>query len=264
VIEYVRADWIRNLVQEFQAPTFRSEGQFQYEALLIIGVIICGLLLRRRRIVEALWILFLAHASLVSVRHVPIFAVVAAPIIATELSTLWSSYAGTAGKASIAGILHQLGNDIVPSFRWLSVWPAIVIVGLALIDEPVKWPHDFPSEAFPVSMVHTHRDLLEQGRLLTVDQWADYLIFCNYPRQRVFVDGRSDFYGESLGREYLHLLQGAYDWKQIMAKYSFDRVLIPVDWPLASILKLDSSWRVVVDDGKAMLFLRLDREGHRN
>ncbi len=33
ISEYLRADWIKNMVQEFQAPTFRSEGQLQYEAV---------------------------------------------------------------------------------------------------------------------------------------------------------------------------------------------------------------------------------------
>ena len=47
IIEYLRADWIRNLVQEFQAPTFRSEGQFQYEVLLIAGLLVSGALLQK-------------------------------------------------------------------------------------------------------------------------------------------------------------------------------------------------------------------------
>jgi hypothetical protein len=59
--------------------------------------------------------------------------------------------------------------------------------------------------------------------LLTVDQWGDYLIYCFYPQQKVFVDGRSDFYGEALGKEYLHLLQGAYDWRTILQRHGFDR-----------------------------------------
>ena len=36
-----------NLVQEFQAPTFRSEGQLQYEALLLAGLMLVGFLLER-------------------------------------------------------------------------------------------------------------------------------------------------------------------------------------------------------------------------
>ena len=260
ILEYLRADWIRNLVQEFQAPTFRSEGQFQYEMLLIAGLLAAGALLRRKCVTEALWLLFLAHRSLVSVRHVPLYATVAAPLIASELSGWWKSLAGGLSKSSIVRILHQLGEDIVPSFRWMSVWPAVVVAALIAIDAPIKWPTDFPSEAFPVAMVHGNSELLQQGRLLTPDQWGDYLIYCYYPRQRVFVDGRSDFYGEALGREYLHLLQGAYDWPAILKRYGFDRALLPVDWPLTAILKLDPSWQVIKDDGKAILFLHLPHQ----
>jgi hypothetical protein len=146
----------------------------------------------------------------------------------------------------------------------VSVWPLLGVAALVAIDQPVKWPKDFPSEAFPTAMVHENAAVLRSGRLLTPDQWADYLIYYNYPNQRVFVDGRSDFYGESLGKEYLHLLQGAYDWRAILQRYAFDRALLPVDWPLASMLKLDPSWRVMKDDGKAILFLHLGPQNKGN
>lgn len=260
ILEYLRADWIRNLVQEFQAPTFRSEGQSQYEVLLMLGLVVTGFLFKRQRIGEALWLLFLAHSSLVSVRHVPLYAAVAGPLVASEISAWWRAAASKSGKSSVFHILNQLGEDLTPGFRWISVWPAVVILALAWLDTPLAWPRDFPTEAFPVAMVRDHAGLLQSGRLLAPDQWGDYLIYCYYPQQRVFVDGRSDFYGESLGKEYLHLLQGTYDWQQILRKHAFDVALLPVDWPLAGLLKMDRSWRVVKDDGKAILFVRLGHE----
>lgn len=260
IFEYLRSDWIRNLVQEFQAPTFRSEGQFQFEILLIVGLVVTGFLLRRRRVTEVLWLLFLAHSSLVSVRHAPLYATVAAPLIASELSAWWKSSADKLKKSSVLRILHQLGEDITPSFRWTSVWPAVLILVLAVLDAPLKWPRDFPSEAFPVAMVHEYSGLLQSGRLLTTDQWGDYLIYCYYPRQKVFFDGRSDFYGESLGKEYLHLLQGEYDWQAILKRHGFDRALLPVGWPLAGLIKLDPSWHIVKDDGRAILFEHLGQQ----
>ena len=45
-------------------------------------------------------------------------------------------------------------------------------------------------------------------RILTSDQWADYLIFRLYPQQRVFFDGRSDFFGPAIGSDYRKLLVG--------------------------------------------------------
>ena len=257
IVEYMRSDWIQNLVQEFQAPTFRTEGQLQYEALLIGGLVLAGLLLRKRRVPEALWLLFLAHSSLISLRHAPLFAAVAAPLIASELSGGWKTLAQGRKKSSILSIFHQLGQDLTPNFERTSVWPALVIVTLVFLDAPVTWPRDFPSEAFPTTMVHENAKVLESGRLLTTDQWADYMIYTFYPKQKVFIDGRSDFYGESLGTEYLHLLQGAYDWRDILNRRGFDLALLPVGWPLVQILKQDSSWQVIKDDNRAILFRRL-------
>jgi len=259
VLEYLRSDWIKNLIQEFQAPTFRSEGQLQYEALLIIGLVLTGFLLKQRRFIEALWVLFLAHSSLTSVRHAPLYATVAAPLVASELTALWKVLIRDAEKSSVGRILYQLGEDLRSAFRNASVWPAIAVLALVAVNDPIKWPRDFPSEAFPTAMVHRHATLLQSGRLLTTDQWADYLIYSFYPHQKVFVDGRSDFYGPSIGNDYLRLMQGAYDAPSILKRYGFDVALLPIEWPLSNLLKLDRSWQIVQDDGRAILFRRVSQ-----
>ncbi len=60
-----------------------------------------------------------------------------------------------------------------------ALWPAAVIVTLALMNQPLKWPTDFPEEMFPTQMVHDHAALITDpnARVLTTDQWADYLIY---------------------------------------------------------------------------------------
>jgi hypothetical protein len=72
VVEYLRSDWIRNVIQEFQSPSFRNENMMQFEVLLFAGLIAVGSLVRKKRIVEPLWVLFLAYEALSSGRHVPV------------------------------------------------------------------------------------------------------------------------------------------------------------------------------------------------
>lgn len=257
VYEYLRSDWIRNVVQEFQAPSFRTEGQLQFEILLLTGVAMTALWFAKRRFAEALLVLFLAHASLNSVRHAPVYAAVAAPLIACQISDWWRVASAGMKRSSALRILHQLGSELTTGFRRTSIWPVVFIIALACIGPPLKWPRDFPNEKFPIAMIDRHAGRIASGRLLTEDQWGDYIIYRFYPRQRVYVDGRSDFYGEKLGQEYLHLMQGAYDWRTILDQRRFDVALLPVDWPLASILKSDRSWRVLGDDSKSILFERV-------
>jgi len=255
VAEYLRSDWIRNVIQEFQSPVFRSENMLQFEALLLIGLIVAGAQFRRWKIVEGLWIVFWAHMALGSVRHAPVFIAITAPIIASQLSDWWNHCTVHVKKSSIPGILNLMADDALKGFRRTSAWPAAAVVVLALIGAPVKWPQDFPDFVFPVTIVRAHSDLILQSRILTTDQWADYLIYVN-PAQKVFMDGRSDFYGPEVGNDYLRLTTGAWDWRKLMDKYNFDLALLPVDSALTQILKLAPDWRVIQDDGKRILLAR--------
>ena len=259
IVGYLSADWIRNLVQEFQAPTFRSEGQIQFEVLLISGLILVARLLCRRKITEALWLLFLAHSALTSVRHAPLYAVMATPLLAEELSSLWNAMSRNARRGSVPRILRELGNDLAPAFNRNTLWCPIGLTAIAVLS-PMAWPSDFPQEAFPVGLVHRHAAQLGSGRVFSTDQWADYLIYSFYPAQRVFVDGRSDFYGEDLSKEYLSLMQGSQKFQAVLDKYHFKFALIPADWPLTQLLKSNSAWSVIEQDEQAVLFISIPLE----
>lgn len=258
IIAYLRSDFIREMVQEFQSPSFRNENQLQYEALLLVGLMAAALMLSRRRAVEALLILFWAHQSLGSIRHITVFATLASPIIAEEASRVWRWWVARGDRKSTRVILDSLSTDMRPSFGWTSAWPAAFALVLLFVSAlPVKWPTDFPDSRFPTGFVKRHEARLRTGRLLTTDQWADYLIYRFYPSQRVFFDGRSDFYGAELGREYMRVSGGAHDWRQILDRHRFDNALVPAAWSLGSLLKEDRSWRLVDDDGKTLLFERV-------
>jgi hypothetical protein len=206
-------------------------------------------------VVEAAWIIFFAHMALGSVRHVPVYVAVTAPVIAAELSAWWRDWTGSAGKTSFLGIINQMAADSVAGFRRSSLWPAAAVAALVLIGQPIRWPTDFPVELFPVQMVRAHGAEILNSRVITTDQWADYLIYVN-PRQKVFVDGRSDFFGPEIGNQYLHLTSGNWDWQQLMSKYDFNLALLPVESPLSQLLKQSHAWRIAEDDGKRILLIR--------
>ena len=134
VIQYLRSDWIRNMIQEFQSPSFRDETMMQFELLLFSGLIAAGVMFRKRQVVEGLWILFFAHMALSSVRHVPLYVAACAPAIAANLSDWYRGWTGQAKKNSIPGILNQIAEDASRGFRRESVWPALAIVVLALME----------------------------------------------------------------------------------------------------------------------------------
>ena len=92
------------------------------------------------------------------------------------------------------------------------------------------------------------------ARIFTYDQWGDYLIYRLYPRTKVFVDGRSDFYGDEFEEKCLDVLHVKYDWEKTLDRFGIDTILLPPSAPLAGALKESSRWRVAYDDGVALVF----------
>jgi len=256
ILAYLRSDWIREAVMEFQSPKFRHENVFQFQVLMFLSLVACWSLLSRRRITETLWILFWAHQALGAVRHITVFAAVAAPILAMEATRVWSVWVEPASRKSIRRILDAVARDVRPKFLWTSLWPAVFVLALTGIDK-IKWPADFPDYKFPVDVIERHQQAIRTSRVFTTDQWADYLIYRHYPVQKVFFDGRSDFFGPELGRAYVNLSNGHWEWRRILDRHQFQLVLIPPDMPLASLLKQDRQWRLLMDSGKALLFERV-------
>jgi hypothetical protein len=252
--EYLRSDWIKNAVSEFQSAAFRSENMMDFELLLFAGIAVSGSFLLRRRVTEALWILYWAHSALTSARHIPLYGIVAAPFLASAATDVWLSLTAGASKNSLSKVLNALSADFGKAFQRTTVWLVLFVAALIVLDAPLRWPKDFTDQVFPAKTVTAKQAWLTSGRVFSTDQWSDYLIYRFYPNIRVFVDGRSDFYGEALGKDYLAFSQAKVNWTTIPSKYGFTKAMVPVDWPITAVLKERRDWRIVADDGKAILF----------
>ena len=108
---------------------------------------------------------------------------------------------------------------------------------------------------FPEGALSQLRDP-ETRHIFTTDQWGDYLIYRLYPAKHVFMDGRSDFYGDKFCEGYLDLITVKYDWQKTLDRYTVDTVLITPASALASTLKISRAWRVAYDDGTSIVFRR--------
>jgi hypothetical protein len=75
-----------------------------------------------------------------------------------------------------------------------------------------------------------------------------------YLRTKVFIDGRSDFYGEAFAKKYTSFINAQYGWEQTLAAYGVDDVLLPVNTPLIGAFRESQRWRPAYDDGMAIVF----------
>jgi hypothetical protein len=268
IVEFLRSDFILQHVAEFQSPNFRGEGMRYFEVMLFAGLAAVPALLRRKDVTQAFLLLFWAHAALLSGRHVLLYVVVAAPVVAREATQLWER----AAKAGIGWLatLKQVADDYAGGCfhpaggtgrRRAIAWMApvcVVAMGATLFagQRSERLRSEFPKTLFPVDACTAAESQFAGRRIFTSDQWADYLIYRYYPKIKVFIDGRSDFYGPQLGNEYIRAMNSDHAWAQIFDRYRFDLALLPVQWPLATTIKANSNWKVRYDDGKALLLER--------
>ena len=257
IFGFLQSNWIRDAVDEFQSPKFRAENLLQFEVLLILGIATAwGRAFRGfAGLTEAVSVWVWAHLALGAVRHAPIFIIAASPVIATELTYLLESFWQTAKRSSIRGIFRDLDADLRPKFALNSAWAVLLPVLLCLL-APQELPSDFPEKSFPVVAANTLGARLQGQKILTSDQWGDYLIYRFWPATTVFMDGRSDFYGPDLGRDYLAMVNGSPAWRQHFAKHQINLVLLPRVSDLGGQLERDPDWQMIHSDLLSTAFAR--------
>ena len=130
------------------------------------------------------------------------------------------------------------------------------MLALALFNFGWSWPTDFPAARYPVAMATRNAELISSSRIFTTDSWADYLTFRFYPRQKIFIDSRNDFFWKEMAQQYLDVLKGQHGWEAVMKQYEFNAVLVPSASAISSLLRMRPDWQVVDDDGRSILFRR--------
>jgi len=261
--EYLTDSFQREHIQEMLPISFQNPAARYFEILLLMGGGACVWHARRKRFTECLLLVFFAHVGLLAARNVPIFGIVAAPIVALAVVEWFQTLEGAAVSGWLRGLalaLHGMGDSIG---EMEGVWRThlVSIAAVALItallyapSPPENFRARFDAKEFPTKAVASLGDAAATSRIFTSDQWGDFLIYKLYPKSQVFIDGRSDFYGSKFVQKYLDIVNVKYTWQRQLNDYGVDTVLLQTDAALAGALKESSRWHVVYDDGDAIVF----------
>jgi hypothetical protein len=265
--QYLRNPWNSEHIVEFLSPSFHHARAIYFEAIMALGLASAWWSFTKRQYTELLLVGVWAHAGLLASRNIPIFVIVAAPIIAAAVQHALNH----AADANVAGWVRTLAlrfNRIVAQTaekEAVSRWHLVSMAGFAMMaavffapNPPTKFLAEFDPKRYPEAALAAMRPG-SGARIFTNDEWGDYLIWSLYPAGRVFVDGRSDFYGNDFENSVLDILHVKYGWEKTLATFEVDTILMPPDAPLTGALKESSRWRIVYDDGRALVFRSNER-----
>jgi hypothetical protein len=268
--KYLRDPYTSEHIIEFLSPSFHHPTAIFLEALIAMAAAAVLWNLRQGRFTEAVLLLVWAHGALMAARNIPIFAIVAAPPIAAAIQS-WllrvpvldvASWVRRAVAKYNVLAAETAETDSIPRFHLVSVLGVLLVAALLYAPHPPKrFRSEFDPKSYPGGALATLRSD-PGGRVFTHDEWGDYLIYRLYPDHKVYVDGRSDFYGPDFEeKKYLDVVSVKYDWEKTLSGFGVDTILLPPSAPLTGVLKESSRWRVVYDDGIALVFRSVSRTG---
>jgi len=264
IAKYLRDPYNFEHIGEFLSPNFHLPHLVFFEIMVVLGAAAAYWSVSKRRFIEPLFLIAWAHASVLAVRNVAIFQIIAAPAVGVAIQE-WLDHAS---QWNLAGWLRKAlesfrrvaaetaETEAVPRFRLLSI-AAMALIAMILWapNPPKKFRAEWNPDRYPVKALPT---IQNDARIFAHDEWGDYLVWSG---RKVFVDGRSDFYGDDFENKYIDVMGVKPGWDDTLNKYGVNTILTSPQEPLSGALKESSRWHLVYDDGQAVIFRSAESEG---
>jgi hypothetical protein len=283
---YLQQGAILEVTDEFNSPVFHGAVYATGLELLFFAVFF-GLATSKKRIPlgQLLTVLAFAHLALNAKRNDPLFAIVALPMIGTVLANsaffltlgaeasadadaenvtvrdwlspvrrLWVSLAATTDEMERACNMHLLPIVVMVVLCISSIatqhniaTPRLVDTGFDAKDKPTA------------TLAYIKQQNLDPQKGFNYDNWGGYMRYKT--GDRVFIDDRSDFYGQEFFQRYGQIAEVRQDWDKALDDLKVEWILFPRNSYLAQALiqqEKDGKSRFykAADDPASYLFVR--------
>jgi hypothetical protein len=233
-IRFLQSEFFKNWLAEYASIRFDTPDAFGFSLWLALLFFTLALCRPKLSPTAALVLISWTYFGLYAARNIPLMAILGAPIIAPALSEAARN-----------------------RWRSLSGWPVVVavaVVAIACIPRPTTIPGDrWPVKA--LEFIKQHPDRFT-GNMFNQYMWGGYLMEV-LPERKVFVDGRADFYGATLVKEFDGVTELRTNWTQILAKYHVGWTLMPTDHQLNIALALKPDWKRAYTDEVSAIYRRI-------
>ena len=243
--------FLMNNVQEFLSPNFHKPLTFKY--LLLASIALFAFSRVALNWIELGLVILTTYMALYSTRYIPIYAIIAAPILLRLIDRLKHDlplYTVNWLARRSAGFC--LVDRRTLGYLWLTgvIFVVFTLVHLSVVHTA------FDDRLFPTKAVEFILAETIPGTMFNNEEFGDYIIYKAWPKYRVFFDGRSDMYGGILGAEYLKIARTLPGWQDVLNKHQIDWVFFNTSSMLSSALKTDSAWQLIYSDPVASIFVR--------
>ncbi len=237
---------MQNFIAEWASPNFHHAEYWPFLLIVLctFAVLIWSRLPVRPR--DLLLLLVSLYAGLSSIRMMPLFVLIAVPVICQRVGD-WPTNSSQPLRPTPVSALLLNAAIILAIALFAGIHTAQVIER-----QPQAELEHFPARA--TAFLHLHPPA---GPIFNHYDWGGYLIWKLYPSTRVFIDGRADVYGQELLDQFAHTYQFKGPWQQTLEEWRIETVLVPASSALATGLRSSPGWTVAYEDSQAVILKTL-------
>jgi len=256
----VTEKFIMSNIGEYLSPNFHSLWAIPFEVFLLFTLAVFALSKERLNLIELSLILLFLHMSLFSARYIPLFGIIAAPIVTKHFEkTIEVSNRKFINflkkKAAAFSAIDESASDFN--------WPSIVLLAILLMALLGQLKHNFDPDTKPVAAsIFLEKEHIT-GNMFNNDEFGDYIIYRNYPMYKVFIDGRNDMYGAEILKEYDNVRKFEPGWEEILQKYTITWIIYGSNSALSRYLIQNKGWHLIYADKVAIIFIKNIPENQR-
>jgi len=251
-LETLRSPAMLANIAEWLSPNFHQAKNLPMLLMILAVLILSALSPKKLRPRDLLLLSVTLYAGLRSVRHIPIFVLIAVPIVSSMIQA-WLDESGHAGiLAAKPGVLTnaKMAINVILLAGIVAFTGARLQYVIAQQPQTEAW--EFPQAAASfIAQAHPPAPLLNHYN------WGGYFIWKLYPEYQVFIDGRADVYGDAFVNDFAstYYLRGP-SWQSPLERWNIRTVALPPDSPLITALQSMPGWKTVFSDRQAVVLTR--------
>lgn len=253
-LETVRIGVLQDFIQEWQSPDFHPLHTQPFIWLLLATLAAVGFSGRRIDGTDLAMVGLFAYAALLAGRNIAPFALVTAPVLSRHAA---AALARWGWKGPRRALLDLRARTVLGA---VNLWLLFLLIGLAVVKVRIPLTAAFnqrqQQESLPAGAVAWIQENRPEGKMFNHYNWGGYLIWRLWPEYRVFVDGRTDLYGDAFLREYLEIQSGGPRALALLDQYGISFVVTATDDGLSRKLGCLGGWSLAYRDNLATVWVR--------
>ncbi len=260
----VGVEVLQNFIDEWASPDFHNVGLQSFLWLLFATVAAMALTKKPVDRVHLSGIIIFGYLALVAKRNFAPFALFCAPVLTYYAAPLFEEWLSRgqlwlkenhlwkqtekAGTPPDGNRLKKGINLSIAAILWFAVLVKLIFVTHPLVVQA------YEQRLFPVSAVAYLKSNPIQGNMFNSYTWGGYLEW-TLPEVKVFVDGRTDLFGDEILQQWISLTTADETWRDVVTEWNIRYAILEPNRPIIPVL-VGNGWQERYKDEVSIILER--------